>query len=142
MVGNRAISSLYFHSDSAKSRMDVLFIALLVAPLILGKSPSDPGLLYQVFCYKWDERKDTKRGTFAAFQQGAVLLFSTVGVQGRGQNRDLEGGARKPKAKQSEVLSKKRQADGGWSPKRVSSARLNSDFCSCHYKTKHKSEEQ
>lgn len=52
MVGNRAISSLYFHSDSAKSRMDVLFVALLVAPLILGKSPSDPGLLYQVFCYK------------------------------------------------------------------------------------------
>ncbi|XP_063137273.1 uncharacterized protein C1orf54 homolog isoform X2 [Rattus norvegicus] len=42
--------------------MDVLFIALLVAPLVLGKSPSDPGLLFQVFYYKWDSRKDAKRG--------------------------------------------------------------------------------
>lgn len=109
-----AISSLYFHSDSAQSRMDVLFIALLAAPLILGKSPSDPRL--------WSSaingmREKTPREVRQAFQQGAVLLFSAVGVQGWGQSRDLEGGARKPKAKQSKVLSKKRQARGGWSPK-------------------------
>lgn len=114
MVGNRAISSLYLHSDSAKSRMDVLFIVLLVAPLILGKSPSDPGLWCQVFCYKWDERKGYREGYVGHFSREqycfSQLLESRVG----GRAGDLEGGARKPKAKQSEVLSKKRQAGGGW----------------------------
>lgn len=54
-------------------------------------------------------RGKIQREGHRAFQQGAVLLFSAVGVQGWGQSRDLEGGARKPKAKQSEVLSKKRR---------------------------------
>lgn len=52
MVGNRAISSLYFHSDSAKSRMDVLFIALLVAPLVLGQEYEDEEQLEEVDYYQ------------------------------------------------------------------------------------------
>lgn len=55
-----------------------------------------------------------------AFQKGAEPLFSAVGVLGREQSKDQEGGARKPKAKQSKVLSKKRQAGGRWSPRESS----------------------
>lgn len=47
-----AISSLYFHSDSAKSRMDVLFIALLVAPLVLGQEYEGEEQLEEVDYYQ------------------------------------------------------------------------------------------
>lgn len=33
---------LYFHSLSAESKMDVLFLAALAVPLILGKSTHEP----------------------------------------------------------------------------------------------------
>lgn len=98
MVGNRGISSLYFHSDSAKSRMDVLFIALLVAPLILGKSPSDPGLLYQVFCYKWVERKDTKRSTLG-ISAGSGTAFLSCWSPGLGAEQGSGRWSRETKGK-------------------------------------------
>lgn len=110
MVGNRAISSLYFHSDSAKSRMDVLFIALLVAPLVLGKSPSDPGLLFQVFYYKWDSKKDAKRGT-SGISEGSRTAFLSRWSPGAGaeQGSGRWGQETKGKAKQSLV-----KEETGW----------------------------
>lgn len=48
----------YFHSNSAESTMDVLFVAILAVPLILGKFISLPELLGQVFYHKWGGRKE------------------------------------------------------------------------------------
>lgn len=105
-----------FHSDSAKSRMDVLFIALLVAPLVLGKSPSDPGFLYQVFCYKWDERTDTQRRTLG-FSAGSGTAFLSCWSPGLGAE---QGFGRWSQGTTGKAKSKKRQVGGGWRPKESS----------------------
>lgn len=47
LVGNAVTS--FLQGTRAESRMDVLFVAILAVPLILGKSMSLPGLLSQVF---------------------------------------------------------------------------------------------
>lgn len=60
MVGNCCNFLLYFHSDSAVSRMDVLFIAVLAVPLILGKFTSLPELVGQLFYHKWGGRKENE----------------------------------------------------------------------------------
>lgn len=136
-----AISSFNLHSDSAKPRMDVLFIALLVAPLILGKSPSDPGLLCQVFCYKWDERKGNREQYVGHFS-GELYCFSQLlesRVGGRAGIWKVEpGNQRQSKAKSCQI--RHRPVEDG-TLKRVPSARLNSDFCSCHHRAEQESEE-
>lgn len=108
LVGNGRVSSFLSHSAGARPRMDVLFVAFLAVPLILGKSTSDPEPLYLSFCGRWDERKDIKRRQ-VGMSAGSDGAFSAAGVQARGQSRDLEGGAGKPRAKQRQVLSKKRR---------------------------------
>lgn len=40
--------------------MDVLFIAVLAVPLILGKFTSLPELVGQVFYHKWGGRKENE----------------------------------------------------------------------------------
>lgn len=62
----------YFHSNSAESRMDILFAAILAVPLILGKSTPLTELLCQVFYHKWGGRKKNEEWVRGAFQWGAI----------------------------------------------------------------------
>lgn len=68
---------LYFHNDSAESRMDVLFLAALAVPLILGKSTPEPEPASPFLINGMREELEGE-GKWAC-QQGGDGAFSRVG---------------------------------------------------------------
>lgn len=58
--GKRCNFLFYLQGNSEESRMDVLFVAILAMPLILGKFTSLSELLGQVFYNKQDGRKENE----------------------------------------------------------------------------------
>lgn len=97
--------------------MDVLFVAILAMPLILGKFTSLPELSGQVFYRKWNGRRQGGRGSEGegeeqlrdAIQWGVINTLSsalhTVQCWGWRGIRETQPG----RGEESRVLSKKKQ---------------------------------